>query len=293
MIVLGAGIIGCEYATMFAALGCKVTLVDRKSRPLTYIDEEIGKRFVDYIQEMGVVLKPLSQVHDIREVNGLAEVELVSGDILQAETALFALGRQTNIESLNLKKAGVKLGKYNLIKVNALFQTSHEHIYAAGDVIGPPSLASTSMEQGRLAALNAFSVKTKQFPRSFSGGCILLSLKLSSTGPTEEELKKRGIHYEVGRAYFYEIARGPITGDTNGLFKLLFHSETMELLAVHIIGHGATELIHIGDMALRFRARVTHFVEHVFNYPTFAEGYRIAALNGINKCRPGYWEGGI
>jgi NAD(P) transhydrogenase len=196
------------------------------------------------------------------------------------------MGRIANLEGMQLEKAGVALDKLGNIPVNELFQTNCPHIYAAGDVIGPPGLASTAIEQGRLAVRNAFAMKTHHFPEFFPTGIFTIP-EISSVGPTEEELQKQGVHYEVGRAHYKEIARGPIAGDTSGMFKLLFHAETLEVLGVHIIGTHATEVISIGQIAIHFHARVDYFVDTIFNYPTFAEGYRIAALNGLNKLKGG------
>ncbi len=173
------------------------------------------------------------------------------------------------------------------IVVNSLFQTTCPHIYAAGDVIGPPGLASTSMEQGRLAVRNAFLLRSHHFPDFFPYGIYTIP-EISSVGPTEDTLKERGVRYEVGRASYHEMARGPMAGDTTGLIKILFHAETLEILAVHIIGTNATEIIPIGHMAINFRVRLDYFIDQIFNYPTFAEGFRIAALNGLNKVQAGW-----
>lgn len=283
MMVLGSGIIGSEYATMFAALGTKVILVDKQDRPLDLLDREISQRFVEYIQQMGVEFKLGHPIVSITKTpDNQAEVLLESGERVQAQCLFAALGRVANADSLQLDNVGVELTDRGYISVNALFQSTNPNIYAAGDVIGSPALAATSMEQGRLAVRNAFALKTHQFPEFFPYGIYTIP-EVSSIGPTEEQLKEKGIHYQVGKAYFYEIGRGPITADTSGMFKLIFHAETLEVLAVHIIGSGATELIHIGQLAIDFRARINYFVDQIFNYPTFAEGYRIAALNGLNK----------
>jgi NAD(P) transhydrogenase len=196
----------------------------------------------------------------------------------------YSLGREANAESLNLERAGIEMDERGYIPVNALFQTDCPHIYAAGDVIGPPSLASTSMEQGRLAVRNAFLLKSHHFPEFFPYGIYTVP-EISSVGPTEEVLRERGIRYEVGHAEYHEMGRGPIAGDTTGMIKLIFHAETLEVLAVHIIGTNATELIPLGQMAIDFHARVDYFIDTIFNYPTFVEGYRIAALNGLNKLQ--------
>tara|TARA_Y100000588_G_scaffold90252_1_gene97071 strand:+ start:919 stop:2325 length:1407 start_codon:yes stop_codon:yes gene_type:complete len=283
LIILGGGIISCEYATMFAALGTEVTLMDRRDDLLRMLDQEIGQLFVEEMQRNGVKLKLGQGIDQLRRSeDGQAEVVLKDGKSVKAASLFYSMGRLANVEGLNLEAAGIELTDLGYIPVNPLFQTAHPDIYAAGDVIGPPALASTSMEQGRLAIRNAFLLRSHHFPDFFPYGIYTIP-EISSVGPTEEELKERGINYEVGRARYGEIARGPIAGDTSGLIKLLFHAETLEVLAVHIVGTNATELISLGHMAIDFHARADYFVDTVFNYPTFAEGYRIAALNGLNK----------
>lgn len=288
LLVLGGGVIGCEYATMFAALGVKVTLTDRRDDLLRMLDLEIQKAFADYISQMpdlqlklGLAIERLQRTPDGRG----AQIVLKDGQgTLEAECLFYSMGRVANVEGLDLEKAGVELDKLGNIPVNPLFQTRVEHIYAAGDVIGAPALASTSVEQGRLAVRNAFLLRSHHFPEFFPYGIYTIP-EISSVGPTEEELQKRDVRYIVGRAYYSEMARGPIAGDTQGLIKLIFHAETLETLGVHIIGTHATELISLGQMALNLRVRADYFVDTIFNYPTFAEGFRIAALNGLNKLK--------
>ena len=283
IIVLGAGIIGCEYATMFAALGVKVLLVDRRDEVLRMVDVEVGNRFRHYIEDIGVDIRLGAKIDKLRKAdNGQAEIVLSKGGSIRADRCFYSMGRVANVEGMNLEGAGIMLDKMGNVPVNALFQTACAHIYAAGDVIGPPGLASTSVEQGRLAVRNAFLLKSHHFPEFFPYGIYTIP-EISSVGPTEEELQKQGVHYEVGRAEYGEVARGPIAGDTTGLIKIIFHAETREVLSVHIIGTNATELIPIGQMAIDFRARVDYFIDSIFNYPTFSEGFRIAALNGLNK----------
>lgn len=284
LIVLGAGIIGCEYATMFAALGIEVILMDRRDDLLRMLDAEISRAFADYIQQMKDLSIKLGQgIETLRKsADGRAEVVLKDGGSLVADRLFYSMGRIANVDGLGLDKAGIELDELGYIPVNALFQTSQPHIYAAGDVIGPPALASTSVEQGRLAVRNALMLKSHHFPEFFPYGIYTIP-EISSVGPTEEELIKLGVHYEVGRALYSEMARGPIAGDTQGMIKLIFHAQTLEMLAVHIIGTMATELIPIGQMAINLRVKADYFVDTIFNYPTFAEGYRIAALNGLNK----------
>ena len=188
------------------------------------------------------------------------------------------------MEQLNLPNAGISVNDKGYIPVNDLFQTVVPSIYAVGDVIGGPCLASTSMEQGRLASLHACGVETHRFPSLYPIGIYTIP-EISSIGYTEEELRELGFHYEVGRAYYYEIARSHMVGSTAGMFKILFHAETLEILGVHVVGRSATEVIHIGLVAMSFRAKINYFIDQIFNYPTYAEGYRIAALNGFNKIK--------
>ena len=197
---------------------------------------------------------------------------------------LYALGREANVDALQIEKIGVSLNEQGFIPVNDLFQTTMPHVYAAGDVIGGPSLASTSMEQGRLAARHAFGAQVHHFPTFYPIGIYTIP-EISSCGYTEDQLKALDFRYEIGRAYYYEIAKNQMIGNDPGMFKILFHAETLEILGVHIIGRAATELIHIGQVAMSFNARIDYFIDQVFNYPTFAEGYRIAALNGMNKVK--------
>ncbi|MDP1880278.1 MAG: Si-specific NAD(P)(+) transhydrogenase, partial [Parachlamydiaceae bacterium] len=284
MIVLGGGIIGSEYASFFAALGTEVTVIDRKEHMLPMLDAEIGIHLQTALTDIGLKFIGKKEPVEIARINDHAYVKFKDGSSLEAEVLLYALGRTANVASLRLENTGIVVDPKGYIPVNALFQTIVPNIYAVGDVIGGPSLASTSMEQGRLAALHACGVQTHHFPTFFPIGIYTIP-EISCCGYTEEELKSWGYRYEVGRAHFYEIAKSHIVGTTTGLFKILFHAETLEILGVHIIGRNATEVIHIGQMAISFHAHLDYFIDHVFNYPTYAEGYRIAALNGINKIK--------
>lgn len=284
LLVLGGGVIGAEYASFFAALGTEVTVIDRKEHMLPLLDPEIGIHLQTALINIGLQFIGQVEPDKIWRNGNQACVTLKDGTNLEAEVLLYALGRTANVEGLHIENAGLSLDPKGYIPVNALFQSSVPHIYAVGDVIGGPCLASTSMEQGRLAARHAFGVKTHHFPAFYPVGIYTIP-EISSCGYTEEELKQLGFHYEIGRAYYYEIARSHITGSNVGLFKILFHAETLEILGVHIIGRGATEVIHIGQLAISFRAHIDYFVDQIFNYPTYAEGYRVAALNGINKIK--------
>lgn len=282
MIVLGGGVIGSEYASFFAALGTQVTVIDKRTHMLPSLDYEIGIHLQNALTSVGLRFYGNRNLEKVYRKGNEAVVETSQGDVLKAEVLLYALGREANVDDLNIDNAGLELHS-GYIKVNELFQTDWPHIYAVGDVIGGPSLGSTSMEQGRLAARHAFGVPTHHFPTFFPIGIYTIP-EISSCGYTEEQLKKLGFQYEVGRAYYYEIARSHIQGGSNvGLFKVIFHKETLEILGLHIIGRAATEVIHIGQVAMTFNAKINYFIDQVLNYPTYAEGYRIAALNGFNK----------
>lgn len=284
MLVLGGGIIGSEYASFFAALGTEVTIIDKKEHILPFIDPEIGILLQTALTDLGMQFKGNREPESVTRVRDRAHLKCKDGTEFEADVLLYALGRQANVDNLHIENAGVKLDEKGYVIVNTLFQTTMPHIYAVGDVIGGPSLASTSMEQGRLAARHALGASSHQFPSFYPIGIYTIP-EISSCGYTEEQLKELNFHYEVGRAYYYEIARSHIAGNNVGMFKILFHAETLQLLGVHIIGRGATEVIHIGELAISFGAKIDYFVDQIFNYPTYAEGYRVAALNGINKIK--------
>ena len=284
--VIGAGVIGLEYASLFAALGVKVTLVDKRDRLLSFIDAEIMDTLAYHLRENLVMLRLGEEVSSIEPIDDShgekVKINLESGKQIVTEKALYSIGRSGATESLNLPAAGLNADDRGRIPVNENYQTSVPHIYAVGDVIGFPSLASTSMEQGRLAAAHAFGLKTNSMPHLYPYGIYAIP-EISTVGKNEEELTKADIPYEVGKAWYRETARGQIIGDTSGLLKLIFHLDTRELLGVHIIGEGASELIHIGQAVLSCGGTVDYFVNTVFNYPTLAECYKVAAFDGINR----------
>lgn len=287
MAVIGGGVIGCEYATIFAALGVRVTLVDKRNRLLSFVDEEITDELTHQMRDNRVMLRlgeEVSAIEMISNANGdeRVKIKLGSGKQIVTEKALYAIGRIGAVMALNMPAAGLSADARGKVTVNEYFQTAIPHIYAVGDVIGFPSLASTSMEQGRLASCHAFGKETKSIPELFPYGIYTIP-EISIVGKTEEELTDAGIPYEVGKAHYREIARGQIIGDQDGLLKLIFHLETRELLGVHIIGTGASELIHIGQAVLAFGGKVDYFVNTVFNYPTLAECYKTAAFDGLNR----------
>jgi NAD(P) transhydrogenase len=284
--VVGAGVIGCEYAAILAALGVRVTLIDQRHRLLPFIDDEIGDALVHHLRENRVTLRLGETVKSLESVEGESggqvRLHLDSGKTILAEKALYSVGRTGATRALNLHAAGVKPDSRGRLVVNSHFQTEVPNIYAVGDVIGFPALASTSMEQGRLAVCHAFGVKASSVPELFPYGIYSVP-EISMVGKTEEELTRDGVAYEVGKARYKEIARGQICGDTTGLLKLIFHAETRKLLGVHIIGEGASELIHIGQAVLAFSGKIDYFINTVFNYPTLAECYKVAAFDGINR----------
>jgi len=286
LVVIGAGVIGIEYATMFATLGVRVTLVDKRDRLLPFIDREITDNLAYHMQHNWITLRLGEEVQRIERFDegrgARVRVTLASGKQTVAEKALYSIGRTGATAELNLEAAGVATDERGRLRVNPQFQTNQPHIYAVGDVIGFPSLASTSMEQGRLAACHAFDVDADCTPGLFPYGIYTIP-EISTVGRNEEELTAAGVPYEIGKANYKEIARGQILGDTAGLLKLIFHRETRALLGVHIIGEGASELVHIGQAVLAHNGTIDYFVNNVFNYPTLAECYKTAAFDGINR----------
>src|SRR5262245_34455592 len=286
MAIVGAGVIGTEYASIFAALGTEVTLVDKRPHLLEFVDTEIVESLSYQMRNMNCIFRLGEEVASVtRPAPGKAIAELRSGKKIVSDVVLHAAGRIGATAHLNLPAAGLAADERGRLSVNERYQTSQEHIYAVGDVIGFPSLASTSMEQGRLAACNAFGTTCASMPHLFPYGIYSVP-EISMVGKTEEELTKAGIPYEVGIARYKEIARGAILGDDSGLLKLLFHRDDRKILGVHIIGTGATELVHIGQAVMAFGGTLDYLVYAVFNYPTFAECYKVAALDGYNKIGP-------
>jgi NAD(P) transhydrogenase len=280
--VVGAGIIGVEYGSMLAALGVSVTLIDMRGRLLDFVDREIADNLAYQLREKNMSIRLGEEVSRILREDGRAVTELSSGKRIVSDLALFSVGRLGDTAALNLPAAGLEADARGRLSVDAFFRTRVPHIYAVGDVIGFPSLASTSMEQGRLASCHAFGKDPSPISPLLPFGIYSIP-EISFIGPTEEELTRDAVPYEVGISRYRELARGQILGDDTGLLKLLFHRETRKLLAAHAIGTGATELIHIGQAAIALGGTLDYFVDTVFNYPTLAEGYKVAALNCANK----------
>ncbi|HTQ47339.1 MAG TPA: Si-specific NAD(P)(+) transhydrogenase, partial [Polyangiaceae bacterium] len=271
MMVVGAGIVGLEYGSMLSALGVEVTLVDMRTQLLEMVDREIVDAFSYHAREMGLTFRLGEQVDRIEiGPGGAAVVTMKSGKRVFAETVLVSAGRQGATEALHLEKAGLEADARGRITVNEHYQTKMPHIYAVGDVIGFPALASTSSEQGRHAACHMFGVETRSIPRLFPFGIYAIP-EISWVGATEAELTQQGVPFETGVARYKEIARGEILGDPNGMLKLIFHIDTRKILGVWCLGTQATELVHIGQAVMALEGTLDYFVSNVFNYPTLAE----------------------
>jgi NAD(P) transhydrogenase len=286
LIVVGGGVVGVEYTCMFAVLGVRVTLIEKRDRLLEFADREIIEALSYHLRDARVTLRLGEEVESVEEpspgtvVANLESKKKVSGDAL-----LYAVGRQGNVDDLNLAAAGLEADNRGRIAVDEHYQTKVEHIFAAGDVVGFPALASVSMEQGRIAAARAFNDKAATSNPGFYPYGIYTIPEISFIGKTEEQLTDEDVPYEVGMAYYREVARGQIRGDTTGRLKLIFNRETRKVLGVHIIGEDATELVHIGQAVMTLGGTVDYFIDAVFNYPTLAECYKVAAFNGLGRLR--------
>jgi NAD(P) transhydrogenase len=284
--VVGAGVIGIEYASMFAALGLEVTVIDKRERPLEFLDTEIVDELIHQMRNRNVYFRFGEAVKSLEVDRSGAQpravIHLESGKRIIAEMALFSVGRAGATDSIGLDKAGLKPDERGRIVVDKEYRTSVPHIFAAGDVIGYPSLAATSSEQGRLAACFALGAPARPMATYFPIGIYSVP-EISMVGAPEHELTKAAVPYEVGVARYREIARGQILGDDSGFFKMLFDRSDKRLLGVHIIGTGATELLHIGQAVIGLNGTLDYFLSTVFNYPTLAECYKVAALNAANK----------
>jgi NAD(P) transhydrogenase len=304
MIVVGGGVIGVEYACMMATLGVKVTLIEGRNEVLGFLDHEITEAFQYQMRRSGITLRLGEKVAAIEQIkhegngngkshgngngngHGGAHVRAIleSGKTLQAASLLYAVGRQGTTNALGLDKAGLNADDRERLKVNENYQTAVPSIYAAGDVIGFPALASTAMEQGRLAVCHMFNMPRNSMPELFPYGIYAIP-EISMVGKTEKQLTEAGVPYEAGVALYKELARGQLLGDMDGMLKLLIHQENHTILGVHAIGTGSTELIHIGQAVMAMNGKADFFINNVFNFPTLAEAYRVAALNGLNKLR--------
>jgi NAD(P) transhydrogenase len=285
MVVVGAGVIGIEYASMFAALGTKVTVVERRDRMLEFCDPEITEALKYHLRDLAVTFRFRETVASVQRHPPLGAVTVLeSGKRIAADTVMYSAGRQGTADELDLDKAGLEADARGRIQVDEHFRTSVPHIYAVGDVIGFPALASTSMEQGRLAAHHACDEPVRGINQIQPIGIYTIP-EISFIGRTEDELTDARIPFEVGIARYRELARGQIAGDSYGMLKLLVEPETHKLLGVHVFGTGATEIIHIGQAVMGCQGTVDYLVDAVFNYPTLAESYKVAALDAMNKMR--------
>ncbi len=284
LIIVGAGVVGLEYASFMAALGTEVTLIDQRPALLDFVDREIVDALAYQLRQMGTTFRLGEKVTWVGTdpQRGRVFAELESGKKIQAGALLYAVGRQANGDQLRVEAAGLKTDPRGKIDVNDCFQTAVPHIYAAGDVIGFPALASTSMEQGRLASCHMFGAPCEHLPELFPYGIYTIP-EISTVGQTEEKLTAAKVPYEVGISKYAELAKSMMLGDETGMLKMLFDRNTRKLLGVHIIGQRATEIIHIGQAVLSYGGTVEYFRDTVFNYPTLAEAYKVAALDGLNK----------
>jgi NAD(P) transhydrogenase len=284
MLIYGAGVIGCEYACIYAALGIETVLADSRDRLMQQIDFEVVRQLEKSMSDMGVKFVLGQEISSI-QTNGPTVITQLTTDLIESDVLFFAAGRISNSENMGLKELNIGLSNRGVIEVNDAFQTNVPHIYAAGDVIGPPALAATSTQQGRFCALHAFAEIKSQFPKYFPVGVYTIP-ELSSVGPSEEELKAAGVDFVVGRASYSELARGYIRGDCYGLVKLLVERKTHKILGIHIVGEGAANLVHIGLAFMLKDGIANDLINMIFNYPTLAEAYRIAAFNALNKICP-------
>ncbi len=284
--VYGAGVIGTEYASMFRNLGCKVNLVNTRDKLLEFLDDEIIDALSYHLRDQGVVIRHNEEIEEIEGVDDGVILTLKSGKRLKTDILLWANGRSGNTDGLGLDKLGIEPNSRGHIIVDEHFQTSKPHVYAVGDVIGYPQLASAAYTQGRAASMHVVGETSENLRRNDIPTGIYTSPEISSVGKTERELTAAKIPYEVGQSQFRSLARAQITGSTVGMLKLLFHRDTLEILGVHCFGANASEIIHIGQAILVQPAphnTLTYFIETTFNYPTMAEAYRVAALNGYNR----------
>jgi NAD(P) transhydrogenase len=283
LVVVGGGVIGCEYASIFTALGVEVALVDGRDRVLPFLDAEISSALRERLAGLGVKFYLGERMGPIERTKQGVKIAMPSGATIEMETALFAAGRRGAVDELRLEKAGLGVNKRGYVEVNASYQTAVPSIYAAGDVIGFPALASTSMEQGRVAVCHAFGFEYKQRLASMLPMGVYTIPEISAVGESEESCREKKIEYEVGRARYANNARGLIAGDPAGLLKLIFRRGDHALLGVHIIGESATELIHLGMMVLESGGAIDLFIDFVFNYPTLSEMYKYASYDGLGN----------
>ena len=289
MVVIGGGVIGCEYACTFSALGVQVTLVESSNRILRFVDSEIAARLRKRLELLGLRFVFNDRLQRAEVLADRARLELRSGEILDCEIALIAAGRQSNVQGMGLEETGMALGERGLILVNEKYQTTVSNIYAAGDVIGFPALSSVSMEQARVAMVHAFNLVYKESISSVLPLAIYTIPEISLAGWTEDACREQDIPYVVGRSYFDKSPRGQIIGDTSGMLKLVFSPSDKKLLGVHLIGEMSSELVHIGSQIIAAGGTIDVFIDSVYNYPTLSDSYKYAAYDGLGNLRT--WRG--
>jgi NAD(P) transhydrogenase len=284
--IYGAGVIGCEYASIFRALGLRVNLIDTRSRLLAFLDDESVHALNYHFRDQGVMIRHGEEHQSVEADEEGVTVELVSGKRIRSDVLLWANGRTGNSQGLGLEEIGIQPNHRGQLQVNENYQTALPHIYAVGDIVGSPSLASAAYDQGRLAAKHLVDGRCDHRLVEHVPTGIYTSPEISSVGPTERELTEQKIPYEVGYAFFKSLARAQITGNTVGMLKLLFQRDTLEILAIHCFGDQASEIVHIGQAIMsqpNENNSLEYFINTTFNYPTMAEAYRVAALNGLNR----------
>ncbi len=283
MAILGGGVIGCEWASIFSKLDIKVTLIDKRDRLLSFLDNKFADTLFELMRDGGIEMELGAPVNEIKADGSSVHLTLANGRAVTADVLLVTAGRLGNTDKLSLENVGLKTDSYQLVEVDGNYRTKIKNIYAVGDVIGFPSLASTSMDQGRRATLAAFGGNAKTRKKIYLPFGIYTIPEISYVGETEESLQSRKVAYETGIAHFFELPRGQINNDHDGCLKLIFDRNTRKLLGVHIIGERATEIIHIGQAVMSYGGTIDYFADTVFNYPTIADAYKTAALNGLNK----------
>lgn len=283
IIIYGAGVIGCEYASIFIGLGIKVDLINTQPKLLSYLDDEISDALSYHLREQGVLIRHNEQIDHLETADDHVVLCLQSGKKIKADAILWCNGRSGNTDGLGLENIGINPNSRGQLSVNDQYQTEVENIYAAGDVIGWPSLASAAYDQGRCAGANMSGEKDVKPVVDIPTGIYTIP-EISSIGKTEQQLTEEKVPYEVGQSSFRHLARAQITGDTVGELKILFHRETLAILGIHCFGNNAAEIIHIGQAVMQSpNNTIKYFVETTFNYPTMAEAYRVATLNGMNR----------
>jgi NAD(P) transhydrogenase len=283
MAVIGGGVIGTEYASIFTALGIKVTLIEPRGRIVSFVDSEIGERLTNQLKKLGLHFLFDDRMATIKSQNDHVHVSLEKGGLMEFDVALVAAGRQSNVQGLGLEQVGINLGERGLILVDENYQTNIPNVYAVGDVIGFPALASTSMEQARVAVVHAFDLKYKEKLAPFVPLAVYAIPEISSVGLTEDDCKAKNIDYLVGRAYYDENARGQIIGDMSGMIKLVFSPLDKKLLGAHIIGEQASEIIHVAEHVMLTAGAIDAFIDAVYNYPTLSDAFQYAAYDGLEK----------